>query len=129
MLPCPAQSAGTTLSPVCRQQLTEEGFHVMGERHHRIETVRRLYVPGHIVYRDLRHCAHQCGRGYRGAPQRKSVPSLADRNYVNGPPNARPTAGLVLRYGTGCCFVFPRCRGPPRLSDFKNQTRRLSYGT
>ena len=115
MLPHPRlnRCAEGSLSPVCRQQTTEEGFSVMDVLCHRIETVRRFHVPGHTAYRDLRHCARQHGPGRKKTPLQENDPLPADKSCSNGPPNALPTAGLVLRYETGCCFIIPRCRGPP----------------
>ena len=84
---------------------------------HRIETVRRFCVPGHTACRDLRHCAQQQNPGQTKLSRKIDDPPPADENCSNGPPNARQTAGLVLRYETGCFFVssYPcvRCRGPP----------------
>ena len=114
--------------PVCRQQQTEEGFHVMDVLRHRIETVRRFHVPRHTVYRDLRHSTRQHKTGTKKRPRKEDDPPPAERSCSNGPPNARPTAGLVLRYETGC-FIIPRCRGPPSRLASKIRRRRLSHGT
>ena len=86
---------------------------------HRIETVRRLRVPGH-TRRDLRHCARQRGPGRKKRSRKENDPPPADESRSNGPPNARPTAGLVLWCKAGCIFIsvcsLVRCRGPPFLS-------------
>lgn len=131
MLPCPRlqQISKGPLSPVCRQHTTEEGLYVMGISRHRIKMVRRFHVPGHTAYRNLRHCARQHGPRRKKAQQQENVPPHAKKSRSNGSPNALPTAGLVLRYETGCFFVAARiilrCRGPPPLSDFQNQTKEV----
>lgn len=101
---------------------------------HRIETVHRFHVPGHTDYRDLRRNARQHKRGMKGHPRKNAHPPPAERSCPNGPPNARPTAGLVLRYEIGCIFAFTcafiRCRGPPHhCLRIKIRQRRLSRET
>ena len=89
----------------------------MDASRHRIETVRRFYVPGHTTYRDLRHYAQPHGSGRTKSMRKTDDPPPADESCSSGPPNALPTAGLVPWYETGCFFVptgiCPRCRGPP----------------
>lgn len=101
---------------------------------HRIEMVRRFHVPGRTDYRDLRRNARQHKTGSKGHPRKNADPPPAEKSCPNGPPNARPTAGLVLRYEAGCFFVFAytpiRCRGPPPLClRSKIRQRRLSRET
>lgn len=122
------------MSATCDQlQLTEEGFLVMGKhlRPYRIETVYRFRMTGHTTYRDLRHCARQHSTG-RTVSKEADPPPAEDR-CSNGPPNAQPTAGLVLRYKAGCYFaseyIAVHCRGPPSPGFPKIRRRRLSHGT
>lgn len=101
---------------------------------HRIERTHRFHVPGHTDYRDLRRSARQHKTGTKKRPRKEDDPPPAERSCSNGPPNARPTAGLVLRYEAGCCFVFSctsiRCRGPPPLClRIKIRQRRLPCET
>ena len=112
MLPC-SLTKGINSVVCVPATRTEEGFHVMDVLRHRIETVRRFHVPRHTVYRDLRRCARQHRVGSRKPAQEEIDPPPAEKPCPNGPPNALPTAGLVLRYETGCCFIIPSCRGPP----------------
>lgn len=107
---------------------TEEGFHVIEAPLYRIETVRRFRAPKHTAYRDLRRCARQHQMRSRKHLCEETDPPPAGSSCPNGPPNARPTAGLVLRYEAGC-FIIPRCRGPPPRLTSKIRRRRLSHGT
>lgn len=95
---------------------------------HRIETVRRFREPKHTAYRDLRCYARQHRIGSKKRLYKENDPLPAERPCPNGPPNAPPTAGLVLRYEAGC-FIIPRCRGPPPRLTSKIRQRRLSHGT
>lgn len=91
----------------------------MNDLYHRNEAICRYHVPGHTAYRALRCFARQHKAGSKKRPQEDAKPPPAEKNRSHGSPNARPRAGLVLRYKTGSFFIFiqapTRCRGPPPL--------------
>ena len=134
MLPCFCADSRSDPAACVSATQTEEGFHVIEAPLYRIETVRRFHVPGHTDYRDLRRSARQHRTGTKKRPRRDDDPPPAERSCPNGPPNAQPIAGLVLRYEAGCFFVFAytpiRCRGPPPLClRIKIRQRRLPRET
>ena len=123
MLPCFCADRRSDPAACVSATQTEEGFHVIEVPLYRIETVRRFHVPGHTDYRDLNRYAKQRQAETKAPSHEEIAPLFAVRPCPIGPPNALPTADLVLRYETGC-FIIPRCRGPPPRLTSKIRRRR-----
>lgn len=99
----------------------------MGGIPHRIGVVRRFYALVHVAYEVLQYCARQLGPKWKRSPPIGVVLLPIGHSGFSGHPNARKAADFVLQHKIGCsCISKPalvRCRGPPRLSFPKNQTK------